>query len=299
MQARPTGVDPEDVVEITFEPPAVLLSPARREIVRADVRGGRPWFGQPKPRVLSFSLGPDAPPVMATFVQRPRIGRWLISLLGLVTVAGIFALVLSTVVDRLVRRDVGGCGAAQPGTDPARWWRRRDRLGDSELGERDGRRRQHRPGRRRRPGAAVLVGQRRGRARQRGDGRRRRLLVRPAVGWPLPRAVHWRRVRRAVVRGLDHVRRRDRRRGRRRPGGRARAARARRAAGKRGGHGGGGRPDGCSRSPRRAGRRRCRDHRPRRRGQRVGRRVVPLRGGPLAGELPALRREGRIRDRGA
>ena len=102
VQVRPNGVDPEDVVDITFEPPAVVLSPAHREIVRADVRGGRPWFGQPKPRVLSFSLGPDAPPAMATFVQRPRIGRWLISLLGLVTVAGIFALVLSTVVDRLV-----------------------------------------------------------------------------------------------------------------------------------------------------------------------------------------------------
>ncbi|MET0459709.1 MAG: carboxypeptidase-like regulatory domain-containing protein, partial [Ilumatobacteraceae bacterium] len=60
------------------------------------------WFGQPKPRVISFSLGPDGPPAMATFVQRPRLGRWIISLLGLVTVAAIFALVLSTVADRLV-----------------------------------------------------------------------------------------------------------------------------------------------------------------------------------------------------
>jgi hypothetical protein len=102
VQVRPTGVDPEDVVDIAFEPPVVVLPPARREIVRAEIRGGRPWFGQPKPRVLSFSLDPDGPPSMATFVQRPRIGRWLISLLGLVTVAGIFALVLSTVVDRLV-----------------------------------------------------------------------------------------------------------------------------------------------------------------------------------------------------
>jgi hypothetical protein len=102
VQARPMGVDPEDVVDIGFEPAVVVLPPARREIIRADVRGGRPWFGQPKPRVISFSLGPDAPPAMATFVQRPRIGRWLISLLGLVTVAAIFALVLSTVADRLV-----------------------------------------------------------------------------------------------------------------------------------------------------------------------------------------------------
>src|SRR6188768_234104 len=59
VQARPMGVDPEDVVDIAFEPAVVVLSPARREIIRADVRGGRPWFGQPKPRVLSFSLGPD------------------------------------------------------------------------------------------------------------------------------------------------------------------------------------------------------------------------------------------------
>jgi hypothetical protein len=102
VQARPEGVDPEDIVDIEFDPPTVVLPPGRREVVRADVTGGRPWFGQPKPRVLSFSLGGDSAPVMATFVQRPRIGRWLISLLGLVTVAGIFALVLSTVADRLV-----------------------------------------------------------------------------------------------------------------------------------------------------------------------------------------------------
>ncbi len=35
-------------------------------------------------------------------MQRPRIGRWLLSLLGLLTAAAIFALVLSTVADRLV-----------------------------------------------------------------------------------------------------------------------------------------------------------------------------------------------------
>jgi hypothetical protein len=102
VQARPEGIDPEDVVEFGFEPPTVLLPPGRREVVQANVRGGRPWVGQAKPRVLSFSLGPDAPPAMATFVQRPRIGRWLISLLGLATVAAVFAIVLSTVMDQLV-----------------------------------------------------------------------------------------------------------------------------------------------------------------------------------------------------
>jgi hypothetical protein len=102
VQGRPEGLDPEDKVEIQFEPPTVVLPPGRREVVQANVQGGRPWFGQPKPRVLSFSLGGDSPPVMATFLQRARIGRWLISLLGLATVAAIFALVLSTVMDELV-----------------------------------------------------------------------------------------------------------------------------------------------------------------------------------------------------
>jgi hypothetical protein len=102
VQARPGGEDPEDVFEMTFEPPTVVLPPGRREIVRADVRGGRPWFGQPKPRVIVFSLGDDAAPAMATFVQRPRIGRWMLSLLGLITAAAVFAVVLSTVADRLV-----------------------------------------------------------------------------------------------------------------------------------------------------------------------------------------------------
>jgi hypothetical protein len=102
VQARPEGVDPEDKVAIGFEPPLVVLPPGRREVVQANVHGGRPWFGQPKPRVLSFSLGPDSPPVMATFLQRARIGRWLISLLGLATVAAVFAVVLSTVMDELV-----------------------------------------------------------------------------------------------------------------------------------------------------------------------------------------------------
>jgi Carboxypeptidase regulatory-like domain len=102
VQARPEGEEPEAILEIAFDPPVVVLPPGRREIVRADVRGGRPWFGQPKPRIISFRLAPDAPPTMATFVQRPRIGRLLLSLLGLVTAAAIFAVVLSIVADRLV-----------------------------------------------------------------------------------------------------------------------------------------------------------------------------------------------------
>jgi hypothetical protein len=102
VQERPRGEDPEDVLALSFDPPTVVLPPGRRDIVRADVEGGRPWFGQPKPRVLMFSLGDATAPAMATFIQRPRIGRWVLSLLGLLTAAAIFAIVLSEVADRLV-----------------------------------------------------------------------------------------------------------------------------------------------------------------------------------------------------
>ena len=104
-----------------------------------------------------FSLGADSPPAMATFLQRPRIGRWLLSLLGLVTAAAIFAAVLSTVADRLVDESsvdpalldlaltqrgagAGGMASVTPSTVTGKVVVR-----------------QHRPGRRRRHGRPVLV----------------------------------------------------------------------------------------------------------------------------------------------
>jgi hypothetical protein len=102
VEVSPTGEDPEDVAEITFDPPVVVIPPGRRETVRADVRGGRPWFGQPKPRTLQFGVSGNPSPATATFLQRPRIGRWLLSLLGLLAAAAVFAAVLSTVANRLV-----------------------------------------------------------------------------------------------------------------------------------------------------------------------------------------------------
>ncbi len=115
--------------------------PAAARSCSADVRGGRPWFGQPKPRVLTFSLGADSPPAMATFVQRPRIGRWLISLLGLVTVGGDLRPRAQHGRRPARRRVRGRRRAARPGADPAGDRRRRDRVGHAEHGQRHGRRR--------------------------------------------------------------------------------------------------------------------------------------------------------------
>lgn len=103
LEAVPNGVDPEATAAFAFSPSAVQLPPGGRDVILAQVRGGRPWFGQPRARVLTFSVG-DGEPVeaIATFIQRPRIGRGLISLMGLVLAAAVFATVLSRAFEGVV-----------------------------------------------------------------------------------------------------------------------------------------------------------------------------------------------------
>ena len=126
------AIDPEDLAEFTFEPPDVLVSPGREQVIEVTATGGRAWFGQARAR--SFTVGVDAEKrveALATFIQRPRISRWLVSLLGLLTAAAIFALVLSrsfnSVVDDVTTdqalieaalADAEGNGAVVP-TDPS------------------------------------------------------------------------------------------------------------------------------------------------------------------------------------
>jgi hypothetical protein len=105
VEATAGGLDPEDAATFEFAPGAVVLPPGHRDVVRATVRAPRPWFGQPRPRVLTFAVAAPQPvETMATFLQRPRIGRGLLSLLGLMAVAAIFAAVLSQTFDDIVQR---------------------------------------------------------------------------------------------------------------------------------------------------------------------------------------------------
>jgi len=97
------AVDPEDLAEFTFEPPHVVVPPGREQIIQVTASGGRSWFGPPRPR--TFTMGVEAETrveALATWVQRPRIGRWLLTLLGLLTAAAVFAAVLSRSFDRVV-----------------------------------------------------------------------------------------------------------------------------------------------------------------------------------------------------
>ncbi len=104
MLARAVATDPEDLAEFRFEPPEVTVPPGRSQIIRTIAAGGRNWFGQPRARV--FEVGVDADgeraEAVATFIQKPRVSRWLLSLLGLLLAAAVFAAVLSRTFDRVV-----------------------------------------------------------------------------------------------------------------------------------------------------------------------------------------------------
>jgi hypothetical protein len=101
--ARPFAVDPEDLAVFVIEPVDVLVAPGRTQIVQIAASGGRSWFGMPRAR--TFNVGVEAErhvETMATFIQRPRISRWMLSLLGLLCAAAVFAFVLSRTFDSVV-----------------------------------------------------------------------------------------------------------------------------------------------------------------------------------------------------
>lgn len=103
VEAAGFAIDPEDLAEFRFDPPVVWVAPGREQIIELTATGGRAWFGQARAR--TFGVGVDAETrveTIATFIQRPRIGRWLISLLGLLTAAAVFAAVLSRTFDNVV-----------------------------------------------------------------------------------------------------------------------------------------------------------------------------------------------------
>ncbi|MCB0968409.1 MAG: hypothetical protein KDB37_16375, partial [Ilumatobacter sp.] len=100
---RAFAVDPEELAEFTIVPPDLIVPSGGSAVVRVGAKGGRAWFGTPRPR--TFTLGVDAEARLeapATFIQRPRVPRWLISLAGLLAAATVFAFVLSHAFTRVV-----------------------------------------------------------------------------------------------------------------------------------------------------------------------------------------------------
>ena len=90
------GSDDEEALRYLLDPVIMRLEPGETKSIRAEVSGGRPWFGTPMPRPLTFKAdGVGLPPQSAAmFIQRPRISRWMLSLAGLLTAITVFAVVI-------------------------------------------------------------------------------------------------------------------------------------------------------------------------------------------------------------
>ncbi|MGH9188278.1 MAG: carboxypeptidase regulatory-like domain-containing protein, partial [Acidimicrobiales bacterium] len=96
--------DPEAKVGFEFDPPLLDVAPGDRDTVQARATARRPIFGQPKVRVLTFSVPVGEPPPQATvtFIQRPIVSRGLLGLLGLLAAVSVFAFVLTVSLSRVV-----------------------------------------------------------------------------------------------------------------------------------------------------------------------------------------------------
>ena len=90
------GSDDEEAMEYTFDPTIMRLEPGETRTVRAQASGGRPWFGVPAPRSISFRADGvnEGPEGRAMFLQRPRISRWMVSLAGLLAAVTVFGVVI-------------------------------------------------------------------------------------------------------------------------------------------------------------------------------------------------------------
>ncbi len=88
--------EPERKVEVTFEPPATEILPGEQALVDVLALGKRPWFGMPVVRPMTITATGGAASVMVPLVliQKPRISRTVLSLLGLLFVATLFAFVI-------------------------------------------------------------------------------------------------------------------------------------------------------------------------------------------------------------
>ena len=95
--------DPEETAETEVVPATLSMPPGHQEVVQVTVRGRRPWVGAPKVRTFTFAVDSTSHvEAIGTFIQKPRIGRWLLSLLGLLAAAAVFAVVISRMFDNVV-----------------------------------------------------------------------------------------------------------------------------------------------------------------------------------------------------
>ena len=104
VDAALTGIDEAGEVAFTFQPPDPSLMPGEQVLSAVTLRARRPWFGSPKVRPFTLNAGPPQAPVMAfgAWIQKPRLSRGALALMGLVAALTVFALVLTSSFSQVV-----------------------------------------------------------------------------------------------------------------------------------------------------------------------------------------------------
>ncbi len=104
LDAGLRGLDDEGEMEFAFTPPEPHLDPGEELLGSVELRARRPWFGSPKVRSFTINAGPTDAPVVAfgAWVQRARLSRGALALLGLVAALTVFAVVIAATLSQVV-----------------------------------------------------------------------------------------------------------------------------------------------------------------------------------------------------
>lgn len=109
QHGRVVALDPEARTAFAFQPPQFSLPPGESVTLALRAKAKRPWFGDPALRPFELRLdGPTAPPADAppaaagVFIQKPRLSRGLLALLGLLLAISVFAIVITIALSSVV-----------------------------------------------------------------------------------------------------------------------------------------------------------------------------------------------------
>lgn len=100
---RVTAFDPTREADVVVDPAAFFIPAGESADVDISMRGKRPWFGQPASRQILVSTAVDDVVVekTATFNQRPRIPRGLVTILILTAIIVLWVLLFIFVIGAL------------------------------------------------------------------------------------------------------------------------------------------------------------------------------------------------------
>jgi len=98
------GLDEEDKISFDFDPKKIELAPGERMASNVTLKARRPFAGRVKPRTYTLRAHGTEPPLetFGAFVQKPRLSRGLLGLLGLLAAITVFAAVITVTLGRVV-----------------------------------------------------------------------------------------------------------------------------------------------------------------------------------------------------